>query len=340
MPELVRIGQLSKAVKLHINTLRRLADEGEIPVARTAGRHRLFEVGAVIRALEKRSKARHPAYATVASATAAPSWQREYPPDDLREDLVLEELQKDLNLDMFCGAADIFPYAFTEMLNNAIDHSEGTTINVRFWRNSDYWSFEIVDDGVGAFYKISSKFNLESPIESIGELTKGKRTTSPQGHSGEGIFFTSKSVDLFELASNGVEWQVDNHLSDFTVIYKEIDVGTRVYCTIAINTLRRIENVFREFSIDHDFVRTRPVVKLFEYGTKFVSRSEAKRILAGLEKFQEIELDFRKVESVGQGFVDEVFRVWTSYYPEKRVVPINMNPSVEFMVRRGMGADT
>jgi DNA-binding transcriptional MerR regulator len=340
MTELVRIGQLSKAVKLHINTLRRLADEGEIPVARTSGGHRLFEVGPVLRALEMRSKARHPAYATVAALTEAPSWQKEYPLNDLKEDLVLEELKKDLNLDMSCGAADIFPYAFTEMLNNAIDHSEGKFVKVRYWRNSDYWAFEIIDDGVGVFHKISNKFKLESPIESIGELTKGKRTTSPEGHSGEGIFFTSKSVDLFELASNGLEWQVDNSLSDFTVIYKEINVGTRVFCSIAIDTLRRIENVFREFSIDHDFVLTRPVVKLFEHGTKFVSRSEAKRILAGLEKFQEIELDFQKVESVGQGFVDEVFRVWTSHYPEKKIIPINMNPSVEFMVRRGLRPDT
>ena len=336
MPELVRIGELSKLVNLHINTLRRLADRGEIPVARTSGGHRLFEVSAVLRALKTRSQAKHPSYVTGVPPTQAPTWQSEYPLDDLKEDFVYKELKKDLKLDMSCGAAEILPYAFTEMLNNAIEHSEGTVAKIRFWRNSDYWAFDIVDDGVGVFHKISSTFHLASPIESIGELTKGKRTTAAQRHSGEGIFFTSKVVDRFELASDGLEWEVDNSISDFTIIHKEIDRGTRVYCQIAINTQRRVEDTFKAFSIDHDFVRTRPTVKLFEYGTTFVSRSEAKRIFAGLERFQEIELDFQKVESVGQGFVDEVFRVWVSHHPEKKIIPINMNSSVEFMVERGL----
>jgi anti-sigma regulatory factor (Ser/Thr protein kinase) len=339
MPEMVRIGELSKAVHLHINTLRRLADQAEIPVTTTSGGHRLFEVAAVLSALEMRSLAKRPSYlpgAQTIQATEPPTWQNEYPLNNLNEDLVFQELKKDLGLDMSCGAADILPYAFTEMLNNAIDHSEGAVAKIRFWRNSQFWAFEIVDDGVGVFRKISDYFNLESPIESIGELTKGKRTTTAQGHTGEGIFFTSKVVDRFELTANGLEWDVDNSLSDFTVIYRQMDRGTRVYCRIAINTRRRLEDTFRQFSINHEFVRTRPTVKLFEYGTTFVSRSEAKRILAGLEEFQEIELDFQKVESVGQGFVDEVFRVWISHHPGKKIIPINMNSSVEFMVRRGI----
>ena len=123
------------------------------------------------------------------------------------------------------GAADILPYAFTEMLNNAIDHSEGAVAKIRFWRNSQFWAFDIVDDGVGVFRKISDNFNLAGPIESIGELSKGKRTTAAQGHTGEGIFFTSKVVDRFELSANGLEWDVDNSLSDFTIMYRQMDRG-------------------------------------------------------------------------------------------------------------------
>jgi excisionase family DNA binding protein len=335
MPDMVRIGELSKLVNLHINTLRRLADREEIPFARSSGGHRLFEVAAVLRALEMRSQVKHSTYVTGAAPIQAPAWQKEYPLKALKEDLVFEELKSELNLDMSGSGADILPYAFTEMLNNAIDHSEGRVAKIRFWRNSQFWAFDITDDGVGAFHKISRKFNLAGPIESIGELSKGKRTTDSQGHTGEGIFFTSKAVDYFELTSNGIEWEVDNSLADFTIIYREPVRGTKVYCRIAINTQRRLEDIFRQFSINHEFVRTRPTVKLFEYGTKFVSRSEAKRILAGLEEFQEIELDFQKIESVGQGFVDEVFRVWLSHHPDKKILPINMNSSVEFMVARG-----
>ena len=85
------------------------------------------------------------------------------------------------------------------------------------------------------------------------------------------------------------------------------------------------------------FVRTRPVVKLFEIGTAFVSRSEARRLLDGLDAdFETVEVDFTGVTGVGQGFVDELVRVWPATHPDKKVLPINMNSAVDFMVRRGL----
>jgi hypothetical protein len=78
-------------------------------------------------------------------------------------------------------------------------------------------------------------------------------------------------------------------------------------------------------------------VKLFEIGTTFVSRSEAKRLLEGLDAdFDAVDVDFTGVSDVGQGFVDELLRVWPNAHPGKTVNPINMNPAVEFMVRRGL----
>jgi hypothetical protein len=59
-------------------------------------------------------------------------------------------------------------------------------------------------------------------------------------------------------------------------------------------------------------------------------------LTAGLERFSEVELDFADVESVGQGFVDEVFRVWSTRNPDTLLYPVNMNPAVEFMVTRGL----
>jgi STAS-like domain of unknown function (DUF4325) len=95
--------------------------------------------------------------------------------------------------------------------------------------------------------------------------------------------------------------------------------------------------VFREFTEDHAFVRTRPAVKLFDIGTEFVSRSEARRLLDGLDQdFDVVEVDFAGVTDVGQGFVDELLRVWPHAHPGKTVVPVNMNPAVNFMVTRGL----
>jgi hypothetical protein len=65
----------------------------------------------------------------------------------------------------------------------------------------------------------------------------------------------------------------------------------------------------------------------------YVSRSEARRLLVNLEKFREIVLDFRDVRSVGQGFADEVFRVFTGRNPEIVIRSENVNPAVMAMIR-------
>ncbi|MFZ5475538.1 MAG: STAS-like domain-containing protein [Myxococcota bacterium] len=44
------------------------------------------------------------------------------------------------------------------------------------------------------------------------------------------------------------------------------------------------------------------MVPLLAVGGEFVSRSEARRLLHGLERFREVVLDFAGVPGVGQGF--------------------------------------
>jgi hypothetical protein len=179
---------------------------------------------------------------------------------------------------------------------------------------------------------------LASDFESVQELSKGKRTTDRARHTGEGIFFTSKAVDIFRLTSSGIRWTVDNIRGDVALGSAPLVRGTSVECQIDPQTDRDLATVFREFTSDHDFVRTRPVVKLFEIGTSFVSRSEAKRLLEGLDvDFEVVEVDFTGVNDVGQGFVDELFRVWPSEHPGKTVIPVKVdNPAVDFMLKRGL----
>lgn len=333
----VRIGALSKAVGLHVNWLRKLTDDGTIPSERSSGGQRFFDVEMVRAALEIRAtRARSQRGVGVSVSEGKPAWERTYPLLGLEEDLVWSQVVKDLVLNMRSPAADAMPYAFSEMLNNAIDHSDGTFVTVKFWANEILWAFEILDDGCGVFANLMKGLGLNSLHESLQELSKGKRTTAPEGHTGEGIFFTSKAVDLFQLASDGIRWTVDNARGDFAVGEEPKRPGTRVFAKIDAKTTRLLSDLFREFSKDHKFVRTRPTLKLFELGVAFVSRSEARRILEGLDDFSEIEIDFTNVEDVGQGFVDEMLRVWPSTHPDKKVIPINMLPAVRFMVERGM----
>ncbi|HEX3731371.1 MAG TPA: DUF4325 domain-containing protein [Mycobacteriales bacterium] len=255
----------------------------------------------------------------------------------LSESSVWRQVIDDLGLPTESSAGKIMGYAFTEMLNNAIDHSGSQAVEITWWVSQDQWSFEIRDYGVGAYAKLRRGLHLASDFESIQELSKGKRTTDKQRHTGEGIFFTSKAVDLFRLTSSGVRWTVDNLRHDTALGLVPKIEGTSVICQIDPQTDRSLVDVFQQFTHDHAFVRTRPIVKLFEIGTTFVSRSEAKRLLDGLEAdFDTVEVDFAGVTDVGQGFVDELLRVWPRAHPTKTIVPSNMNEAVEFMVKRGL----
>jgi len=80
----------------------------------------------------------------------------------------------------------------------------------------------------------------------------------------------------------------------------------------------------------------RTIVRLQETGTTLMSRSQAKRLLSGLERFSEVVLDFGGVDLVGQGFADEVFRVWARQHSEVALIPIAMSAPVAFMVERAI----
>lgn len=332
--QLVRIADVASELGLSQSRIRQLADSGAIPSTRSPGGHRLFDLPAVRAAVARRTLPEDPL--TVAQE-AAPSWKHELTLLGLSEGMVWQRVKDDLDLEAESPARRIIGYAFTEMLNNAIDHSGSDTATISWWTTPDQWSFEIRDYGVGAYPKLRAGLHLASDFEAVQELSKGKRTTDRSRHTGEGIFFTSKAVDVFRLTSSGVSWTVDNLRHDVALGIVPDASGTSATCQIDPQTERDLADVFREFTSDHGFVRTRPVVKLFGIGTSFVSRSEARRLLDGLDAdFETIEVDFTGVTDVGQGFVDELLRVWPSAHPGKAVIPTNMNAAVDFMIRRGL----
>ena len=238
-------------------------------------------------------------------------------------------------------ARDIAHYAVTELANNAIDHASAQTVSVRVASGPTGLTFSIGDDGVGVFQHVRRALGLDSAFEAIEQLHKGKTTTMPDRHTGEGLFFVSKAVDRFELASHGLVWVVDNDREDMSVIETEHRAGTIASVLVRPESTRRLQAVFDAWTDDFRFAKTRTVVRLFEHGVSFVSRSEAKRLLMGLERFSEVIVDFAGVAGVGQGFADEVFRVFAARHPEVKLVPVNMNDAVTFMVRRALrGADS
>jgi anti-sigma regulatory factor (Ser/Thr protein kinase) len=255
----------------------------------------------------------------------------------LKEDTILDQIKSKSMI--FAGLPpnieSITTYAFTEMLNNAIEHSQTDLIDIVFERTGAHVWFDISDKGIGIFNNIQQKKGLKSHLEAIQDLVKGKETTAPAFHSGEGIFFTSKLGDRLTIKSSQKSLVFDNIISDIFV--KDLGrpvKGTKVFFSINLDSSKSISDVFDHYTGESfEFSKTEVKVKLFQEGVEYISRSQARRILTGLEKFKTVELDFAGVKTIGQGFADEVFRVWQSQHPDTKIIPKNMVHNIQFMVK-------
>jgi anti-sigma regulatory factor (Ser/Thr protein kinase) len=241
-------------------------------------------------------------------------------------------------------AADVahsLAYAASEILNNAVDHSRGRTVEVAVdFERRGATVVVVRDDGVGVFRRVCEDFGYATPQDAIVQLEKGKLTSDPARHSGEGLFFSSKAVTRFRLESQGTAWVVDNQVRDSAIGPSEIRRGTRVRLEVHPGQTPRLEGVFAAYTDPESlrFTRTRTTIKLAGLGKTLVSRSEAKRLVARLSDFQHVTLDFSGVEVVGQGFCDEVFRVFARAQPKITLDPTGMNDTVAFMVDRARAA--
>jgi len=237
---------------------------------------------------------------------------------------------------------DIVEYGFTEMVNNVKDHANAKHLTVSYEITDETLRVEVRDDGVGIFRKIRESLGLSTLREAILHLSKGKLTTDHTRHTGEGIFFSSRVFDKYFLSANGLMYGRINEMADEDWLIgeeKETNQGTRVSMSIALNSPRTREEVFRKFtsSEDFSFSKTHVAVELGMIdGETYVSRSQAKRIMSRLDKFRFIVLNFKRVKTVGQGFVDEVFRVYKNAHPDIQIDYVNANESVEFMIRRSL----
>ncbi len=205
----------------------------------------------------------------------------------------------------------------------------------------------MIDDGEGIFKRIKRLCSLNDERHAIMELSKGKLTTDPENHTGEGIFFTSRMFDGFEIESKGLNYaHYDKNSFDFLSDseFEAEEIGTMVVMVIDIRTNRLIRDVFDEYTEDlkdvgtSQFNKTVIPVKLAIYGNeKLVSRSQAKRLLTRIEKFKHVIFDFEDISSVGQAFADEIFRVYANKNTEIVLIPFNMNQDVSRMVQRALG---
>jgi anti-sigma regulatory factor (Ser/Thr protein kinase) len=258
----------------------------------------------------------------------------------LDEDRIWTELVKPQLTGLPQNVVSICRYGVTEMLNNVVDHSESREATVVIQRTPRSIDLHVQDRGVGIFHKIKTEFGLASEQEAILELTKGKLTTDPARHTGEGIFFSSRMFDDFTIGSGAVLLLCLADGETWSFAAREAGAGTFVGMRISPESPRTTQEVFERFAGakgGFSFDRTRLVVRLVEpEGSALVSRSQAKRILARLEQFSEVVLDFAGVESVTPAFADEIFRVFASGHPQVQLLPVHDNEQVRQMIRRAV----
>ena len=236
---------------------------------------------------------------------------------------------------------NIWDYCFTEMFNNVIDHSSGSLVVVRVSKSAVNTRIEIQDDGVGIFKKIQKQLDLLDERHAVLELAKGKFTTDPANHTGEGIFFSSRACDDYAIFSGGVYFSHEFGKKEDWILETDGLKGTTVIMKLNNHTSRRLKKVFDEYAtIDgFGFNKTVVPVKLAQYGDDLlVSRSQAKRVLNRVDRFKTVLFDFTGVDSVGQAFADEIFRVFATQHPDIEIVDIRANKEVSNMISRARAA--
>ena len=256
---------------------------------------------------------------------------------DLQEDMIWRSEIRPHLASIKENVIAICQYGFTEVFNNAIEHSRSAEVVTSVRRNAVMVNLSISDNGVGIFSKLQHDLNLNDPHHALLELTKGKLTTDPKRHTGEGLFFTSRMFDSFSIRSGGLFFSAsldgDRWLIETEI--REPIVGTAIEMKIRTNSKRTPREVFEKYSgkPHFDFSRTDVPVKLALYGDELlVSRSQAGRVLARFEKFREVLLDFTGVATIGHSFADEVFRVFKVEHPDISILAINTTDDVRNVI--------
>lgn len=266
--------------------------------------------------------------------------------DFLAEDKIYFEDISPLLQQISQEAAATWSYAFTEMMNNAIEHAKAHHVFCCVKKDALYTEISIVDDGIGIFENIRAYLEKEKGYpadvqDAILELSKGKLTTQKESHSGEGVFFVSKVLrefaiwskeSLFTAGRYTEEKLIQSHL---IMYYTKLNsIGTMVVMKLENNAVHTLKEVFDMFApIEEGFVKTViPLKKVCPYGEP-IARSQARRVVYRLDQFKKVEFDCSGIDFMGQGFADEIFRVFQNKYPEIQLEVTNANETVLGMIQ-------
>ena len=259
---------------------------------------------------------------------------------DLQEDVVWRNSIYPLVKDLKKNILDICQFGFSEMLNNVIDHSNSKAVIIHVSRTPVNIKFMIYDAGIGIFNKIQNDFKLDDPRHALLELSKGNLTSAPTRHSGQGVFLASRMCNFFSILSGSLFYSMEDHSEGWLIEVddkEEAIIGTHITMVVNCNSLKSPQEVIDSHG-DSDslaITKTHVPIKLAKYeGEELVSRSQAKRLLVRFNRFREVMLDFRGIESISPAFADEIFRVYKLDHPNVSIIDLFANPEVKKTIER------
>lgn len=258
---------------------------------------------------------------------------RHYPLSGLQEDLPWAHDFAPL-LDLKPNVARLAQHAFTELLNNAIDHSGGSGVTVSVRQTGFHLQMLISDDGCGIFDSIQRSWQIGDPAVAMMELAKGKLTAQPERHCGHGLFFVARAADIFDLHANRQAFQRRPGKSGWFGLRPLERQGTSIFLAIALDTPRTLDDVLRAHAEQgYGFDRTEVALRLLTGPSiGLESRAQARRVTSRLTQFRRAKLDFSGIDEIGPAFADELFRVFARAHPDVELHPEAMAPRVAAMV--------
>jgi hypothetical protein len=145
--------------------------------------------------------------------------------------------------------------------------------------------------------------------------------------------------DEFEIYSGNLYYsRIRQDDDDWCVEARDLTTvitGTCVEMTISTDASWTTREVFDRYQDDPvGFTRTHVPIALGKYpGEQLVSRSQAKRVLARVDRFSEVFLDFQGVQDIGPAFADEIFRVFRNAHPDTSIIAVRPNDRIDRMIR-------
>jgi anti-sigma regulatory factor (Ser/Thr protein kinase)/biotin operon repressor len=204
--------------------------------------NRLIDEGRVVRT----GATRNTRYALPTQLPQPKPFGGEFDTKGLDEDRLYRRVALSLNLAraMKSNAESVFRYVFTEMLNNAVEHSESRKVRISAGLEGGVARARVTDNGIGVFASIAGKLGYPDEHDALLQLVKGKTTTLPEAHSGEGIFFSSRAANTLVLRSHRIQVEWSHRLKDVFVSNRRYVKGTHVHMEVRRDSRTRLEDLF------------------------------------------------------------------------------------------------